>query len=183
MNQFPCRRAVVVLPEAVSFQVIVEAAVSVVEFCAFTMNSGSVAEASGMSVGSRQGALGIYVTSWVEGLTLGYSPGGKEAVELSQVRLVGAGTAAPTNRLKMLVPPDVLLMRVAGTGGVVLASEMSLANLPGNLAASVTLMPRMIAVVRAASTMVKAAAPATTVNETMEDTKEEPTPASTADSK
>ena len=113
MNQFPCRRAVVVVPEAVSFKVMLEAAVSVVASCAFTMNWGSVAEACGISVGFRQGTLAISVTSSVETCISGYSPGGKMGVggtvgatELSQVRLSGAGTVAPTNRLKRLVPPS-----------------------------------------------------------------------------
>src|SRR5262249_8796763 len=129
MNQFPCRRAVVVLPEAVSFQVMVEAAVSVVESFAFTMNWGSVAEACGMSVGCRHGTLGSGVVASVETFTSGYSPGGKAGVggtvgatELSHDRLSGVGAVAPMNRLKRLFDVSELAARVVRSGGVALAS-------------------------------------------------------------
>src|SRR5919202_5563004 len=123
-NHSSCRRAVVVLPEAVSCQVMEGAAVWVVESLAVTMNWGSVLVDGGIGVGFRQGtALTTVICPLIT-----VSPGCVDVFVLSQVWFVGVGKVAPTNRLKRVVPPVELLNRVAGSGGVVLALEMSVAN-------------------------------------------------------
>src|SRR5262245_13058936 len=95
---------------------------------AFTRNWGSVADGAGIEVRFRQGALDRKRITLEEPRLVN---SGRMA-ELSHFRFSGVGTVAPTNRLNRLVPPLELLNRVAGSGGVVLASEMSLASLPGN---------------------------------------------------
>jgi hypothetical protein len=95
MNQFPLSRAVLVLPEAVSFQVIEAAAVWVVAPFAITMNWGSGADAGGMSVGFRQGAMPVSVVSSVPTCTSGYHPGGLPCRRRkSSCRTSGSGARA-----------------------------------------------------------------------------------------
>src|SRR5215472_8880354 len=118
MNQFSLSRAVVVVPLAVSFQVIVGDGVEVVEPCACTRNWGSVGLAGGIAVGFRQaGRARIFVS--VIGPVMTLVP----PLVLSQVWLSGMGSVAPTNRLKMVLAPAVVLSSVAGSGGVVSALE------------------------------------------------------------
>src|ERR687886_15270 len=95
MNQFPLNRAVAVICDAVSTQVIVDALVWVVAPFARMANLGSVLLAGGIGVGFKQGIALITVTFPL----ITVSPGCVDVFVLSQVWFVGEGKVAPTNRL------------------------------------------------------------------------------------
>src|SRR5690242_17148274 len=108
MNHVPCSRAVVTVPEAVSF--ISMDGLSDSEAPHFTTNWGSVAAASGIGVGLRQGVEAVIVVTSVPTFVSSYVPGGRNA-ELSQVATLGIGVMTPVNRLSKFFDASVLLRK------------------------------------------------------------------------
>jgi hypothetical protein len=85
-----------------------------------------VGSAGGIAVGFRQRARIGKLIGPVELVII--VPGGGEVGLLSQVWLTGVGRVAPVKRLKRVVEPFESCKSVAGSGGVLTASEMSVAN-------------------------------------------------------